>query len=113
MDAKDGLMILTKLENLERYSRTVMLQFPKNEKFLLSAEIRQQLLSIRRNTVRAAKKFHKKTTLQDLDIDIEILRGYIRIAYGLKYINEHRLMVWIGIIDEIGRMVGAWLKNQK
>lgn len=44
MEAKDGLIILTKLENLERYSRTVMLQFPKNEKFILSAEIRQQLL---------------------------------------------------------------------
>ncbi len=108
-----GLIILTKLENLERYSRIALIQFPKIEKFMLSAEIRKQLLDIRRETVRAAKKFHKKTTLQDLDIGIEVLRGYIRIAYRLKYINEHRLMTWMNIVDEIGRMVGAWLKNQK
>ncbi len=113
MANKDGLIILTKLEGLERYSRVALRQFPKSEKYLLSAEIRQELLSIRRETVRAAKKFHKKTTLQDLDIDIEVLRGYIRIAYSLKYIDEHKLMTWMSYVDEIGRMVGAWLKNQK
>ena len=113
MANKDGLIISTKLEGLEQYSRVALRQFPKSEKYLLSAEIRQELLSIRRETVRAAKKFHKKTTLQDLDIDIEVLRGYIRIAYNLKYIDEHKLMTWMSYVDEIGRMVGAWLKNQK
>ena len=112
MATQTPLHILTKLESLEAYTRIGIRQFPKYEKFLLSAEIRQQLFAIRKNTIRAAKKYAKKTTLTDLDIDIEMLRSDIRIAYRLKYIDEHKLGVWMEKVDEIGRMVGGWLKSQ-
>lgn len=107
---KSDLRILIKIEGLDEYSRIVIRQFPKYEKFLLSAEIRAQLLAIKRNAIRAGKKYYKKTTLQDLDIDIEILRGYIREAYHMGYINERRLGIWMNKVDEIGRMAGAWIK---
>ena len=109
---KQGLILLTKIETLDKYTRIALRQFPKTEKFILSGEIRSQVLAIKRNTIRAAKKYHKKTTLQDLDIDIEILRSYIRVAYQLHFIDEHKLGVWMDIVDEIGRMAGAWLMKQ-
>lgn len=112
MAIKQGLIILTKIEELEKYTRVALRQFPKTEKFILSAEIRKQIFCIKRNTIRAAKKYHKKTTLQDLDIDIETLRSYIRVSYRLRYIDEHKLGVWMDIVDEIGRMAGAWLMKQ-
>lgn len=105
------LIILTKLEELGAYSHLALIQFPKVEKFVLCAEIRQTLMEIMKLTVRAAKRYHKKTTLQDLDIEVEYLRCQVRMAHRMKYINMKRYQTWIAHVDEVGRMVGGWLKS--
>ena len=102
--------LLARLEELEGYSHTVLLQFPKLERHLLCAEIRQSLNRIQRLTITAWKRYHKQTTLKDLDIEIEVLRGWIRKSLRLQYINAHRYQVWSEHVGQIGRMVGGWLK---
>ena len=89
-----------------------MRQFPKYEKFLLSADIRNEMSELKRYAIRAGKRYFKKTTLQDLDIEVEIMRSYVRESNMLGYIDDHRLGVWMMKIDEIGSIVGGWLKNQ-
>jgi hypothetical protein len=75
------LLILTKIEELDAYSHIVMIQFPKKEQFVLCASIRNTLTEIIKLTVRAGKKYYKKTTLENLDIEIEYLRSLIRKAH--------------------------------
>ena len=70
------------------------------------------MTELKRYAIRAGKRYYKKTTLQDLDIEVEIMRSYIRESNMLGYIDEGRLGVWIGKVDEIGNIVGGWLKNQ-
>lgn len=103
------LKILAKLEELDAYSHQVLIQFPKHEKHVLAAEIRLTLAALIKLTVRTAKKYFKKTTLQDLDVEVEYLRTLVRKSHRLKYINDHRYKVWSSHIDEIGRMVGGWI----
>lgn len=105
------LKILAKMEELDAYSHQVLIQFPKYEKHVLAAEIRATLAQIIKLTVRTAKKYHKKTTLQDLDVEVEYLRSLVRKAHRLKYINGHRYQVWSAHVDEIGRMVGGWINR--
>jgi hypothetical protein len=107
----EGLKILAKLEDLDAYSHQVALQFPKYERHVLAAEIRQALNQMLHLTVRAAKRYHKKTTLQDLDIEVEFLRALVRKARRLGYITPRRYEVWSRHIDEIGRMVGGWIRS--
>ena len=109
----DGLVILTKIEEMDAYSHHALIQFPKYEKFVLCADIRNTIANIVRFTIRAGKRYFKKTTLQDLDIEIEYMRAMIRKSLALKYINLHRYKVWIEHINEIGKMLGGWLKNTK
>ena len=109
---KTELKILTKIEFLDVYSRNAIRQFPKYEKFLLAADIRNSITELKRYAIRAGKRYYKKTTLQDLDIEVEILRSYIRESHAMKYINDDRLGIWMEKIDEIGNIVGGWLKNQ-
>jgi hypothetical protein len=106
-------VILTKMEELDAYSHNALIQFPKYEKFVLCAAVRQCLADIIKLVVRAGKRYHKKTTLQDLDIEIEYLRALIRKAHRLNYINMHRYHVWVGHVDEVGKMTGAWIKNKR
>jgi len=102
--------MMEKLEELAAYSHTVMLQFPKVEKFLLCAQIRDSISAIIRGVVTAWKRYHKKTTLTDTDVEVEMLRVLIRRAWRLKYINEHRFEIWARHVNEMGRMLGGWLK---
>jgi len=104
----ENLIILTKLEELDAYSHQAIIQFPKYEKFVLCAEVRQTLNSLIRLTVRTAKRYYKKTTLQDLDIEIEYLRSLVRKAHRLKYISTRKYEIWIKHVNEIGKMAGDW-----
>jgi hypothetical protein len=110
-DGLSGFRLLTKLEELDAYTHLSTQQFPKSERHVLAAEIRGAVNEIIRLTVRCAKKYHKKTSLQDLDIEIQCLRQMVRKSYLLRYCDSHRLEVWTRHIDEIGKMVGAWIKS--
>ena len=101
---------MSKLEELDQYAHLSVAQFPKSERHVLAADIRRETNELIRLTVRCAKRYHKKTTLQDLDIELECLRCLVRKAHALGYCSAHRLEVWTKHIDEVGRMVGAWIK---
>lgn len=103
--------LMEKLEELAAYSHIALLQFPKTEKFLLCAEIRKTIDVIIRGVVTAWKKYHKKTTLTDTDIEVEMLRVLVRRSWRLKYINNHRFEVWARHVDEMGRMLGGWIRS--
>jgi hypothetical protein len=109
----ENLTILTKLEELDVYSHGALINFPKYEKFVLCAEVRQTLTTIIKLTVRAAKRYYKKTTLQDLDIEIEYLRSLVRKSHKMKYINTRKYGIWIKHINEIGKMAGGWINASK
>ena len=85
-------------------------QFPKTERFVLGAKIREQMYEILKGLITAQKKFHKRTTLEKVDVDLEVLRALIRIAYRLKYLSHKKYGHWAKMVEEIGKMLGGWLK---
>lgn len=113
MSTTDGLVIIERLNDVSRYTRIALRQFPKHEKFILGQEIRESILTIRRLTVRALKRYYKKTTLEDMDIEIEVLRHLIRDAVNLEYVDLRRYEEWSRLVNEVGKILGAWLKNVK
>ena len=59
----------------------------------------------------SSKKFHKKTDISQLNVKHEVLRQMINISFELGYANQksyHHLSL---LIDEIGKMIGAWIKT--
>ena len=106
------LALMARLEELATYSHTVLQQFPKLERHHLSADIRASLAQMLRLVVMGWKRHHKKTTLAELDVEVEMLRVLVRRAFSLQYINAHRYEIWSRHTNEIGRMVGGWLKHQ-
>ncbi len=66
--------------------------------------------------VRLEKKYHKKTTLQDLDIEIDVLRNLLRLAKDPNLypkqkpcLDFHTWEVWIKKVNEIGCMIGGYM----
>ena len=61
--------------------------------------------------IEANKKYYKKTTLQELDVEVEKLKAYIRLSYKLGFLPPKKYELWSGLVVEIGRMVGGWIKS--
>ena len=53
----------------------------------------------------------KRTPLRKLNLNLEKLRIFWRIVSDKKWISLNQLAFVIAKIDEIGRMVGGWIKT--
>jgi hypothetical protein len=105
--------MLTKVEELEDYSRRALVNFPKAERHLLTAEVRLCIDRIERLTLTAWKRYQKKTTLTDLDIEIEVLRRKVRKAQRYGHISGGQYRDWAQHINDLGAILGGWLRHER
>lgn len=105
------LLIRQKCEAMISYGYVALRQFPKFERFVLGAEMRQSMWGLLRLIVVCNKRYFKKTTLQELDAELDLLRSQVRIAKDLGYLDFKKYEHWAMLNDEIGRMLGGWLKS--
>ncbi len=91
----------------------VITHFPKSERHVLGAEIRLTMLQLQRLIITAFKRYYKKTTLTDLDVELAVLKRQVRLAKDLRYISVKKYQLWSGFIVEIGKMIGGWLRANK
>jgi len=106
-----GLIIKQKHEDMMKYGYVCLRQFPKSERHTLSAEIRQTMYEIDRLIIRAQKRYFKKNTLQDLDIELAHLLTKIRLAKELEFLPFKKYENWSKMVIELGKMVGSWIKK--
>lgn len=110
---RDPLLILGKIEDMMLYAYPVLNAYPKYERFVLAADIKRCMDQAMEGTIEANKKYYKKTTLQELDVEIDKLRKYVRLSYRLKYIDFKKYKQWSEKVNEIGRMLGGWMASVK
>lgn len=96
--------------------------FPRHERYALCNSIKNTAYEIYDLIVECQKRYHKKTTLVNLDIKHQQLRMKVRLAYELGYFEfsdgksekphkaVHRLKAISMLIDELGRIIGGWIK---
>lgn len=108
----EELKILQKTFNMMDYAYKALAQYPKSEKFSLCADIKKCMDTIMERIIEANKKYYKKTTLQELDVEVEKLKTYIRLSYNLGFLPIKKYEIWSGLVVEIGKMVGGWIKSQ-
>lgn len=102
--------------------------FPKHEKFALANRIRNSAYQVYDLIIEGQKRYHKKSTLTTLDIAHEQLRMQLYLAQELGYfrfkdgkvaesvegdtLEKHRWVSISRLIDELGRMIGGWIKHE-
>lgn len=112
----DDLKILQKIFDMMEYGYLALQQYPKSEKFALVTDIKRSMNTLLKRCIEAQKKYYKKTTLQDMDVEIATIRAYLRLSFQLGFLPMKKYEVWSGMVVEIGKMLGGWLKsvnNQK
>lgn len=112
--------IKEKIYEMIRYGVPALMQFPRAERYELAGRIRSSMYGLLDYAVRVEKKYYKKTTLQDMDIELDVLRHLIRLSADRKlYPNSAPCLPfkkyehWAKLLDEIGRMIGGYIKSVK
>lgn len=109
-----------KTKEMLHYGYKLTMTFPRKSKELAD-EMRRTMISMYRMTVELDKKCYKKTTTQTLDVELAWLRELVVMAsdkdfYGDKMqppLTMHQREVWAKMNDEIGRLLGGYLKTLK
>jgi hypothetical protein len=57
------------------------------------------------------QRTEKRLILVDLNLQLEQLRVLWRVVHQQGWIGQQQLVYVIGRIDEVGRMVGGWLRQ--
>ena len=94
-----------------KYGYGALAQFPKSEKFALVADIKHCMHQILERAIEAQKKYYKKTTLQEMDVELTKLKAFIRLACDLGFLPNKKYEIWAKMAVEIGRMLGGWIKS--
>ena len=97
--------------------------FPRHEKYALANNIRITAYSIYDLITECQKRYYKKTSLTELDVTHEKLRMQIYLANELGYFTfkdgkqdkevdaAKRFLALSNLIDEIGKIIGAWINK--
>lgn len=76
---KSVFILKTKIEDMMSYGYKQVRQFAWRDKEI-AAEIKESLFKMYRLVIDIEKSYYKKTTLQDLDKELAILRHFVRFA---------------------------------
>ena len=117
--------LIRKTSELIKQLNIYLNHFPKHEKYALAQRIRNNAYEIYDLIVEGEKRYFKKTSLTELDIAHERLRLELFLAYELDYFgykdgvtdskatSAHRYQTISKMVDELGKMIGGWIKNLK
>lgn len=111
MSRYSHLPIFQKSYDLFKLLHQYIAKFPRSEKYCLSQKIKNTSINFLDQIIRANNARNKRPYLEEASQLLEILRIYLRLCYDLKLIGLRRYEIISKRINEIGRMLGGWLKD--
>lgn len=117
-DSIQPFRLKEEIEGMIKYGRPLTLNFSRKDKDL-AIEMRETMLRMYKLSIELEKKYYRKTTAQELDIELESLRHLVRMAsekeyFGTKYapsLSTHQYETWSRYNSTIGKMLGAYIKS--
>lgn len=114
MDEFD-IPIFKKTYELFKLSYEYRSTIPKQDRYALWQRCEDAVISVLENILRASSmpKHEKYPVLQNVSVQINCLRVFVRLAKDVKAIDGKKYVRLEAVIDEIGRMIGGWIKATK
>jgi hypothetical protein len=88
-------------------------KLPRSQKFLLGDRIQATALDVLERLIEATYSKARERSLGEANLGIEKLRFLFRICVDLRYLDPRRYEHAARTLDEIGRMIGGWIKTNR
>lgn len=114
MDDLESLMIYKQYVEMIYYTLTIIMKYPKSERFSLAQDTKNITYDGMKCIIYAQKEFNKKERLKylnKLDADLKLIKVMVRIAHKKKYINSKNYTAWSKKITNISNLMGGWIRS--
>jgi len=111
--SEQDLPIFIKWIDLLKWLLRTTEKFPKKVRFTFSDRINHLALDVVECLVEARYSKQKYLLLKRVNLHLEKIRVLLRISYEEKYLPHKGYERSIVLINEFGRMLGGWIKQQE
>lgn len=114
MSELENIVIYKSMNNLIYYSEMILKKYPKIERNLLIKDIRNINFRIMELIIKSYKEINKSKKyyyLNEIDVNLKLLKVYVRLSYKKKYINGKNYASWSKKITNINNLLFKWLEN--
>jgi hypothetical protein len=112
MKPEQELIVITKTYDLILWSCHHTSRFPRNHRFVLGERLERPLYDLLGTLVRARYTRQRQALLEPANLTLEILRFQVRLAKDLQCLKVNRYGFASQAVDEIGTLVGGWLRSR-
>lgn len=114
MSELENLMIYKQCLQLIYYTENIVIKYPKFEKNSLVATIKNLTYNCMKKIIKAQKerdKYKRLSILNDLDVDLKMIKVMIRVSHKKKYINSKNYASWSKKLFNICNLLGNWINS--
>ena len=108
---QEELTVITKTYDLILWSCNHTGKFPRNHRFVLGERMERNLYELLETLIQAKYTRQRQPLLEKANLMLEILRFQMRLAKDLQCLKVESYGFAGKAIDEIGKLVGGWLKS--
>ncbi|MCP5090898.1 MAG: diversity-generating retroelement protein Avd [Gammaproteobacteria bacterium] len=109
--APGELLVIDRSYELVLWSCRHIAGFPRSHRFTLGERMQQRLYDLLELLLKAKYSGEKRGLLRQANMELELLRFQFRLAKDLECLTLKHYEYGVRAVNEIGRMVGAWLKQ--
>ena len=113
MPRQDELPIIQRMYDLILWYVPRLNKLPRDYKFALGDRIQAQLYGILEGLVRARYNRDKLSTLEALNVELEVVRYQTRLCKDFELLDVRRYEHVSKLIGEIGENLGGWIRQQR
>jgi hypothetical protein len=109
----EDIPILQKTYDLYKLFYQYSLNFPKKDRFGIGRRCENQIMDLMESLIKASKtqRENKRTQLYDISTQLDTLKIFIRLMKELAILDIKKYTQIQQYIQEIGKMLGGWIKS--
>lgn len=107
--------IIQKTYDFYRELYLVVEKMPKKDKYSLGERLQKTTLDLLELVITASclERVSKFTYLEKSSIKLDLIKILVRLTYEIKAIDNKKYLLLQGKLQEIGKMLGGWLRSIK
>ena len=113
VDKNTDLLVFVKWLDFLEWLLPVTERFPKRVRLTFSDRINQLALDVVEDLIEARYARDKQAHLRRANLRLEKLRVLLRLSQRLHYLDHKRFEYAMKCINEVGKMLGGWLRQQQ
>ncbi len=103
--------IFTRTYDLLRWLIPKTIKFPRQQRFVLAEAVQRTALRFQEELIEAAYAETPLPALRRADVTLVKLRTYLRLCRDLELLTFNQYEHVARMVDEIGRLLGGWMKK--